>query len=148
MSEQVQSTSTYRPDLSACPWCTTRPLHIAKQFNGRTGHRIICGDPFCPMQVATPFCGSVRVAEAMWEDRPHLFPFAMTKAEVQSKLHRVALAEGLILQLPSNHDGRNTWLLNYGLGDEAQALRAKHALRWDEHTCAAETFSNKGGDRD
>lgn len=39
---------------------------------------------------------------------------ALTPAEVQSGLDRVRFAEGLIRQLPADHDGRNTWLLNYG----------------------------------
>lgn len=43
---------------------------------------------------------------------------ALTPAEVQSGLDRVRFAEGLIRQLPADHDGRNTWLLNYGQKDE------------------------------
>lgn len=38
----------------------------------------------------------------------------LTAAERQSGLDRVRAAEGLIKQLPSDHDGRNTWLANYG----------------------------------
>lgn len=38
----------------------------------------------------------------------------LTRAEIQSGLDRVRHAEGLIRQLPADHDGRNTWLLNYG----------------------------------
>lgn len=34
-------------------------------------------------------------------------------AEIQSGLSRVRWAEGLIRQLPGDHDGRNSWLLNY-----------------------------------
>ena len=34
--------------------------------------------------------------------------------EVQSGLSRVRWAEGLIRQLPEDHDGRNSWLMNYG----------------------------------
>jgi hypothetical protein len=33
-------------------------------------------------------------------------------------------AQGLIEQLPASHEGRNSWLLNYGIGTEAEALRA------------------------
>lgn len=39
-----------------------------------------------------------------------------SEAEIQSGLDRVRWAEGLIRQLPENHDGRNSWLLNYGCG--------------------------------
>lgn len=38
----------------------------------------------------------------------------LTPYEIQSGLDRVYYAELLIRQLPENHDGRNTWLLNYG----------------------------------
>jgi hypothetical protein len=51
-----------------------------------------------------------------------------TKAEVQSGLDRIRNAEGLITQLPVTHNGRNTWLMNYGTGAEAQELRAKRGL--------------------
>jgi hypothetical protein len=33
-------------------------------------------------------------------------------------------AQGLIEQLPATHVGRNSWLLNHGVGDEADAKRA------------------------
>lgn len=39
---------------------------------------------------------------------------ALTPAELQSGHDRVRWAEGLIRQLPEDHDGRNSWLLNYG----------------------------------
>ncbi len=38
----------------------------------------------------------------------------LTAAEIQSGLDRVKWAEGLIRQLPETHDGRNSWLLNFG----------------------------------
>jgi hypothetical protein len=37
-------------------------------------------------------------------------------------------AERLIRQLPPRHDGRNSWLLNYGRSVEAKRLRAKRGL--------------------
>jgi len=70
----------------------------------------------------------------------------MNRHEIQSRYSRVRHAEGLILQLPNDHDGRNTWLLNYGTGLVAMALRAalRATLRadvnktkpaiWDEKT--------------
>ncbi|WP_083834504.1 hypothetical protein [Oceanicola sp. S124] len=64
-----------------------------------------------------------------------------THHEIQSGSSRVKHAEGLILQLPEDHDGRNTWLLNYGVGDEAKALRKKHNIGWVRETEAAQTFS-------
>lgn len=38
----------------------------------------------------------------------------LTAAEAQSGYNRVRWAEGLIRQLPEDHEGRNSWLLNYG----------------------------------
>ena len=42
----------------------------------------------------------------------------LTKAEIQSGLSRVQWAEALIKQLPEEHEGRNSWLLNYGKASE------------------------------
>lgn len=70
----------------------------------------------------------------------------LSKHEIQSGLSRVGNAEGLIEQLPKDHDGRNTWLMNYGTRDEAVAIRANHKqkaiddnrvpreLVWDDET--------------
>lgn len=49
----------------------------------------------------------------------------LTQAEIQCGQDRVRWTQGLIEQLPADHDGRNSWLLNYGLGAEAEALRAE-----------------------
>lgn len=38
----------------------------------------------------------------------------LTPAEVQSVVDRVRWAEELIRQLPEDHEGRNSWLLNFG----------------------------------
>jgi len=62
-----------------------------------------------------------------------------TPCEVQSGHSRIDHAEGLIVQLPTGHDGRNTWLMNYGKGDEAKALRSKRRLSWVRQTEATET---------
>jgi len=50
----------------------------------------------------------------------------LTPFEVQSGLDRVRWAELLIRQLPEGHDGRNSWLLNYG-SREAQSGLAERA---------------------
>lgn len=62
-----------------------------------------------------------------------------TLAEIQSNYDWQAHAEGLIRQLPVDHDGRNTWLLNYGRSMEAKMLRAFRNIRWSEEHQAAET---------
>lgn len=38
----------------------------------------------------------------------------LAPAEIQSGVSRVKWAEDLIRQLPETHEGRNSWLLNYG----------------------------------
>lgn len=57
--------------------------------------------------------------------------YAFTTHEIQSGVDRVAYAEGLILQLPAEHDGRNTWLLNYGRSAVAEGKRQKQGLIFD-----------------
>jgi hypothetical protein len=39
---------------------------------------------------------------------------------------RMTWAQGLIEQLPSTHEGRNSWLINHGIGNESDWLRAEH----------------------
>ena len=65
----------------------------------------------------------------------------LSKVELQSRLNRVGTAEDLILQLPDTHDGRNTWLLNYGQGVEAQRLRNRKGLKWIKETQSCETVN-------
>lgn len=67
----------------------------------------------------------------------------LTGAEIQCGVNRQRWAEGLILQLPEGHDGRNSWLLNYGTGEEAVAKRAKRGLAFNEETQACETAGSK-----
>lgn len=55
---------------------------------------------------------------------------ALTPAELQSGYDRVKWAEGLVRQLPLDHEGRNSWLLNYGSKDEH--LTQPGALEWEE----------------
>lgn len=61
----------------------------------------------------------------------------LTAAELQSGHDRVRWAEGLIRQLPSDHDGRNSWLLNYGKSEEAVRMRLKRDIRFDSRVQAA-----------
>jgi hypothetical protein len=69
--------------------------------------------------------------------------YELTLAEQLSGMDRLKWAEGLISQLPTNHEGRNSWLLNFGRGDEAKARRASHGLRFLERTQSAETSGEK-----
>lgn len=68
----------------------------------------------------------------------------LTKAERQSGFDRQAHAESLIQQLPKDHDGRNTWLLNYGASDEAIAMRKARGIQWMPNQKAAQTVSGIG----
>lgn len=63
----------------------------------------------------------------------------LTKCETQSGCDRQDNAEGLIEQLPKDHDGRNTWLLNYGKRKESVALRKKDDLLYQPNFRAAES---------
>ena len=58
--------------------------------------------------------------------------------EIQSRFSRVRHAQGLIMQLDKNHDGRNTWLLNYGINEESIAKRKKRDLEFVENTQSCE----------
>jgi hypothetical protein len=65
----------------------------------------------------------------------------LSSAEIQSGLSRVDWAEGLILQLRKEHEGRNSWLLNYGKKEEAVNLRHQKGLTFDEETESCETIN-------
>lgn len=61
----------------------------------------------------------------------------LTLAEIQCGSNRVHWAEGLIKQLPRTHEGRNSWLLNYGVTEEADLIRShsQHQdIEWSEDT--------------
>lgn len=61
----------------------------------------------------------------------------LSRGEIQSRHDRIKWAEGLIRQLPADHDGRNSWLLNYGRGVAGKAMRSQRGLGWDEGTQSA-----------
>ena len=67
----------------------------------------------------------------------------LTSAETQSGSNRQRWAETLISKLPDSHDGRNSWLLNYGIGIEAMALRRARDIQFNDDTQAAE-LRNEG----
>jgi hypothetical protein len=60
-----------------------------------------------------------------------------TAAEIQSGMDRQKWAENLILQLPAGHDGRNSWLMNYGRGEVANTLRKERKLPFYQMSLAA-----------
>lgn len=63
----------------------------------------------------------------------------ISKAEKQSGVDRIRIAEGLITQLPNSHEGRNTWLMNYGRNAEAVRLRSMYGMVFDPTTQSAVT---------
>ena len=69
----------------------------------------------------------------------------LNAAEIQSGFSRLNAAEGLIRQLPTDHDGRNTWLLNYGKSKEAKKLRKNRGLMFDKESqsCELTTINNE-----
>lgn len=62
----------------------------------------------------------------------------LNNVEIRSGVSRIAHAEKLITQLPINHEGRNTWLLNYGIMEEAKNFRKNKNLEFDEQTQSCE----------
>ena len=71
------------------------------------------------------------------DDANEIAPYKETSSEKQSNVSRVEWAEGLISQLPSDHNGRNSWLFNYGVGGEAIGLQSERGLVWDNETKSA-----------
>jgi hypothetical protein len=67
----------------------------------------------------------------------------LNAAEIKSKHDRVKEAESLILQLPQEHNGRNSWLLNYGISKEAIELRKRRILCFMEDTQSCELTEHK-----
>lgn len=69
----------------------------------------------------------------------------LNDAEIRGNYSRVKFAENLILQLPTDHDGRNTWLLNYGKSKVAKKFRKARGLKFDKKTqsCELTTINNE-----
>lgn len=67
------------------------------------------------------------------------WPYLMRASEKQSGLDRVRFAELLILQLPKGHNGRDTWLLNFGVGEESIALRKEMGVPFIKEVNACPT---------
>lgn len=96
-----------------------------------------------PLPAASPEtkgqCNDERACGACFSDQGNCETspgyIRLTPAEIQSGRTRVDWAEGLILQLPETHDGRNSWLLNYAA--DKDALQADWARRNPNSTLAA-----------
>jgi hypothetical protein len=79
-------------------------------------------------------------------NKKHMKKIKLTKVEIKSKLSRQNRAEGLILQLPNDHGGRNSWLLNYGIKEEAQKLRKEKGLKFKKKYQACEIIKSTKDD--
>ena len=92
---------------------------------------------------AAQFRSRVKRAVEESQEKPEIksVGFYRLPHEVQSGVDRVKHAELLILQLPKDHDGRNTWLLNYGKGIEAQAIRLNRTFSRDVSVSEPEDLS-------
>lgn len=60
-----------------------------------------------------------------------------SKAEMSCGLNRIKWAEDLISQLPPKHEGRNSWLLNFGISEEAVDFRKSRDIKFDDNTQSA-----------
>lgn len=65
-----------------------------------------------------------------------------TSQEQTSGYNRIRFAEDLIRKLPLHHEGRNTWLINYGSSEEANVLRQI----WEERTGEKVPQNNRQGE--
>lgn len=55
----------------------------------------------------------------------------LTKSEIQNGLDRVRWAELLIKQLPETHEGRNTWLKNFGRDPFDDTIQVSEPSEWE-----------------
>ena len=68
-------------------------------------------------------------------NKQNLAPSLEPNKELEAALEAIgkpaalSWAESLILQLPKTHDGRNSWLLNYGRKAEALVIQQRHSNR-------------------
>lgn len=66
----------------------------------------------------------------------------LTGAEIQSGHDRQEWAEGLLLQfleLKPDHEGVQSWLLNFGRKSYSRRLRHERNIQWNKRTQSAET---------
>lgn len=117
--DQAQAQTVRLQPSGATP---RRGFHMSEYFKRR-----LMGEPALSVeeqleQAELRYEGELRNSQALekvvkdYQDRKVI---TLTEAEIQSGLDRVRWAEGLIRQLPKDHDGRNSWLMNYGqMSDE------------------------------
>lgn len=116
-----------------CPYCGAQERAIGPAHEPRALQKYILGAshkkqtamirPFDETGVTGDWrefnAGIVYLADdvdAAWSapPPPAEYIIELTPAEIRSNYNRVQWADGLIRQLPETHEGRNSWLLNYG----------------------------------
>jgi hypothetical protein len=100
-----------------------------------------CNVPTCDAQ---NFHRCVSAIEKLQEEKKRPF-IKLNGHELQSGVSRQSHAEKLIEQLPVEHNGRNCWLLNYGVGAEARNRRGTRKLEFDQETQSAEVEQSPSG---
>lgn len=78
--------------------------------DGPMVHSVVIHNPDPRIAELVKEAASKGAAKAYGENQKLFTP---DPTEVQSRVNRLQIATGLILQLPDTHDGRATWLLNY-----------------------------------
>lgn len=117
-------------DWSKAPnWATA----VGKYKGSGGSYAWLCDEGYCFQGILNPAChpykdykreGFVIVAH-----RHAPAVITLTAAEVSSGYDRVKWAEGLIRQLPVDHEGRNSWLMNYGDPVQREADEREQACR-------------------
>ena len=75
---------------------------------------IVAGEWDSSDHVVGRLLAAIKMGRKLAQDESARDVIRLTPAEIQSRYSRVAWAEALIRQLPETHEGRNSWLLNYG----------------------------------
>lgn len=110
-----------------CPDCDGQGWYVGQNFHTGDAEQVQCQRCNCtgrPALSAAPKAATIE--EPSGEDAVEKDGLILTPHEKQSGHTRMKWAAGLIAQLPKDHDGRNSWLMNWAEGDEADALRAKY----------------------
>lgn len=119
--EQDLTTLETNAMLMTCQWLTMQDLLVLESMT----HELVRGAELSGVNQ------KVRAAVAELNRAGVLRPttIELTRAETQSGMTRVRWAELLIKQLPEHHEGRNSWLLNYGSREEPEEAGAGYVCQ-------------------
>jgi hypothetical protein len=138
MSTQTRNIADYRRSTGATE--TEAAADLCEQIVGRLEDEIkkLKGDLACANLGGLKLLYEIRAAIG-WNGKTSLdiLPNGCRRLRKRAEDAEAKLAvmsaptEGLIEQLPETHEGASTWLLNYGRGERAIALRAKRNIKFD-----------------